>query len=311
MNNRKYLLTRNLEPNKKKRVWEVDFLRAAPIILVLLYHFCFDISMIPDLAANYDSVILNYPNFADFIQFCTDIVYGKIINHILVPFFGGTFIFVCGISTSLTRNNLRRGLLLSLAATLISLLTIALNAIIAMAGENVDLFIGWGVIHLMAFSILSYALIELFSRFVLKKEVHPLVCLIIGVIIFFVGIYLNTIGYATENGIVTWPIKSIYGGVEKMYNYDNNFYVLSALGYYSNTVDWWPIFPYAGLCYIGIALGKVLYYPKKQSVLPKVYFKGLEPFCFIGRHTIWFYLLHQPFFIIVLGLTMLLLGFRL
>lgn len=310
MNHRKAVLTRNLEPNRKKRVWEVDFLRAAPILLVLLYHFCFDITMIPDVATNYDEVILNYPNFKDFIAFCHNIVYGDIINHVLVPFFGGTFIFVCGISSSLTRNNLRRGILLSLAAALISGLTILLNVIFAALGENIDLYIGWGVIHLMAFSILSYALIELVAKKVFHKDVHPLVVLTIGILVFVIGLYLMNVGYVKDGRTITWPTKAIYGGPSKMREKDSFYYVLSALGYYSNTVDWWPIFPYFGLCYMGIALGKVLYQPNKKSVLPKLYFKGLEPLCFIGRHTIWFYLLHQPVFLVVLALSMLLLGFR-
>ena len=59
--------------------------------------------------------------------------------------------------------------------------------------------------------------------------------------------------------------------------------------------DYFPIFPGFGWFLIGAALGKTVY-RKKESLLPSVNadFFLLRGLRFVGRHSLWFYLLHQP-----------------
>lgn len=306
MKKRKERLVRNLPlGGKQSRVWEIDLFRGIPIVFVVLYHFCFDITEIAGLVENNRDMLATYPNLGYFADFCQGITYSETIDTVWVPVFGGIFLFVCGLSTALSHNNLRRGALLWLAALLISLGSYALSALF-----ETDLFIGWGILHLMASMIFLYALLEVFARKVLRKEVSPLLCFALGVLLFFAGILLQN-GYTLANGSATaaWPSAYLGGGPAAELKKSPWAFLLSALGYYGNMVDWWPILPYGGLIFLGISFGKVLY-ARKESVLPHLYFKGFAPLCFIGRHTIWIYLLHQPVIIALLALVLSCLGFR-
>ncbi len=300
-NNYKVLTNRLLTKKKKERIWEVDFLRCLPIILVILYHICYDLNSLPLVITNYSDLIEDHKNLADFVKFCTSITNNTFINYYLVSFFGGVFLFVCGISTELSKNNIKRGILLSLGG-----LVISLGSWLASYILDDDLFICFGVINLMGLVILIYSLVELFFKKVLKKEISSFSCLTLGILIFLIGNILNQIGYKNSYGLFThWPVDVYYGGPIKMYEKNPWSFILSALGYYGNVVDWWPIFPFAGVILVGIAFGKVLYGKEKKTKFPKVNKKIVEPFCFIGRHTLLIYLLHQ--FVIVLILAAILL----
>ncbi|MFA6830495.1 MAG: heparan-alpha-glucosaminide N-acetyltransferase domain-containing protein [Bacilli bacterium] len=309
MKKRQAILTKNINPNKPKRIFEIDFLRCLPIIVVMLYHLCFDFSSIPGIFSNYYTQIRNYPMFSDFIGFCTNIFYEPVLMTVIAPLVGGIFIFLSGVSSSFTRSNLRRGLLMSGAAIGVSLFTWLVSFILSNFGINEDLFIGWGVIHLMAFSILLYGLIELIFEKILKRKGSPLLLLIIGVLILMTGIILRS-GIYLNGEYIKWPVSSVSGGPIKEFETDPWAFVLSALGYYSNTVDFWPILPYTGVFFIGVSLGKAAY-KEKKTLLPKLDKPFFKPFCFIGRHTLWFYALHQVVYIIVLAIVLSAMGFTL
>ena len=66
--------------------------------------------------------------------------------------------------------------------------------------------------------------------------------------------------------------------------------------------DYFPLHPNLGYFLIGAAIGKTLY-RKKESLLPALADYGIwKPLCFLGRHSLWVYLLHQP---ILSGICML------
>lgn len=302
------VLTKGIDPlKKKKRIYEVDLLRGIPIFLVVLYHFCYDITQLPSLISNYQSIINNYPALDSFVSLCQEIMSNSFLHNILVPFFAGMFLFTCGISSSLSRNNLRRGLLLCGAALLISLGSYLISDIL-----HYNVFIGFGILHIMGLSILIYALIELFYKKVLKKEVPVLLCFVIGFLVFFIGLFLRN-GYLTDSlSTVTWPVSSVSGiSYLDWINKDPLSPLYVALGYYSASIDYWPIFPYLGLIFLGIAVGKILYQNKKESYLQFLRFPVFKPILFIGGHTLWVYFLHQPIIIIILGVILLSMGFRL
>lgn len=291
---------------KKARILEVDLLRGFPIFLVVLFHLCYDFTEIPYIFSNFQTKIVNYPQLSALIEFCGSIMDNDIIHDYLVPLFGGMFLFACGISTSLTRSNVRRSLLLCLVASLISLGSWGLSYLLHM-----DLFIAWGVIHIMAFSILVYALLELFARKIFKKEVHPLIPLAIDVLILFTGLLLRQ-GIEIDNHFIYWPSSSAYLGNDLSHAFTFQDFVYSALGKSLNYVDWWPIFPFSGVIFIGISIGQILFREHKYSYMKKgKYQLILKPIGFIGSHTIWIYVFHQPLIIIILGIIFLSLGFTL
>ncbi len=289
-------------PKKKRtRIYEVDLLRALPIFLVVLYHLCFDMAELPTLIANYDMFIDEYPNLKYLVEYCTGILKSDIISTWLVPLFAGMFLFACGVSTALSRNNLKRALVLCLWAILLSLGSFILSYYL-----KIDLFIGWGILHIMGFSVLLYALIELFSRKVFHKEVSPLFCLAVGIFVYIFGLLLRS-GFVGK----AWPVEYLRGTIIDWQKKDPFGFVLSALGYYGNGVDWWPIFPYLGVIFIGMAFGKGVYGERKESRVPFLGKPVFKPLLFLGGHTMWVYLLHQPIAIAILYLVLTSMGFHL
>lgn len=292
--------------SKRERVLEVDLLRGFPIFLVVLYHLCYDFIELPSIFANYSTNIVNYPHLESLVGFCQSIMSNPIIHDYLVPLFAGMFLFACGVSSSLTRSNLKRGLILALVAVVLSLGSLGLSYLL-----NTDLFIIWGILHIMAFSILVYAVLELIITKVFRRRVHPLIPLAIGVVVLFAGLLLRQ-GVNIDGEIIKWPNSDFSLGYNLKDTLTFKNLVQSALGMSLNYVDWWPILPYSGVIFIGIAFGLALYGEKKKSYMKKGRYQVLlKPIGFIGSHTIWVYLLHQPIIIIVLGVVFLSLGFTL
>lgn len=308
MTNPKRLLTRDIDPSHP-RLREIDLLRFFPIVIVMLYHLCFDISSLPDVLSNYKEVIVSYPNLDAFVTFCTNIFYTPELMEDVAPLVGGIFIFICGISTVFTHAPWRRGLLLTLAALLVSLFTWLLTYLLARYGIEYDLFIGWGVIHLMAISVLLDCLLNSLSKALFHQPLSPLFLFLFGLAVLLVGIGLQQ-GIYLQGVLVRWPEKYVGGDLLTRLKSDPWTLLYSALGKEGNEVDFWPIFPYLGVYFIGHAFGKMAY-KTRQPLFPKLNaWKAIRPLALVGKHTIWFYLLHQPVYILVLAAILLPMGFR-
>jgi uncharacterized membrane protein len=86
-----------------------------------------------------------------------------------------------------------------------------------------------------------------------------------------------------------------------------NFYWLFWLGFrpaqfYS--VDYFPLLPWFGLVLIGIFFGNLLYpdYSRKFQLANFSHFSVVKIFCFLGKHSLFIYLIHQPLVIALLYL---------
>jgi len=86
-----------------------------------------------------------------------------------------------------------------------------------------------------------------------------------------------------------------------------NFSYLSWLGFrpaqfYS--VDYFPLLPWFGVVLIGIFFGNIFYpdYSRKFQLVELSSFSGIKVFCFLGKHSLLIYLLHQPLIIAILFL---------
>lgn len=296
---------------RKDRVYEIDLFRSLPLFLVLLYHFAFDISMLPIVLSNYQEIIVQYPILNDFVCFCYDIVNNDAILEFVAPIVGSCFLFIAGISTSFSRNNIRRGLLLTLGALAISFSTwLAVILLKNLFKEDIDLFITFGILHLIAFSVLSYAILDWIIKKIFRHNIPAILMMAIGISIFFIGIMLRR-GIQYQGKEVIWPYFYVSGDpITQIKEFGWTVLLEAAIGRLGNTIDWWPIFPFSGVLYLGIAFGKALY-PEHKSLFPKGNLKIFRPLCFIGRHTIWFYLLQQPVLILILAIILFSMGFRL
>ena len=87
-----------------------------------------------------------------------------------------------------------------------------------------------------------------------------------------------------------------------------NTYAFNWLGFVTEqpaTEDYVPLFPWLGVVFIGLFIGKWLQQqPNILNVLKPATWHN--PVCFLGRHSLWVYMLHQP---ILLGLLTVILFF--
>jgi len=86
-----------------------------------------------------------------------------------------------------------------------------------------------------------------------------------------------------------------------------DFFWLSWLGFrpaqfYS--VDYFPLLPWFGVVLIGIFIGNLVYsdYSRRFQLADISFFSGIKVFCFLGKHSLLIYLLHQPLIIAILFL---------
>jgi len=112
------------------RIGAIDALRGLSIILMVAYHF------------GYDLVLF------DLVPVGT--LYNPLLNT-LEPFFAGLFITLCGVSTYFSRSNLKRGLLILLCAVPVTVATYLLDP---------DFFILFGILHCLGCCVLLYCLLR-------------------------------------------------------------------------------------------------------------------------------------------------------
>ena len=70
-----------------------------------------------------------------------------------------------------------------------------------------------------------------------------------------------------------------------------------------STSDYFPLLPNLGWFLLGAVMGRIVY-RRKQTLLPMVNPKNpiVRFFSFLGRHSLWIYLIHQP---LISGICML------
>jgi uncharacterized membrane protein len=125
-------------------------------------------------------------------------------------------------------------------------------------------YVIFGVLHCIGVStILAYPLI--------RRRVYPL---ILGIICVVIGVFLQLMV------VVDFPWLLWLGLIP------SNFY----------TVDYFPLLPWFGVILIGIFIGNSLYQNNKRQFKIKDLSQVLavRGVCFLGRHSLIIYLLHQP-----------------
>lgn len=177
------------------------------------------------------------------------------------------FILLSGICVTLGHRSIKRGLIVFACGILISVVTFFVT------GSETDM-VWFGILHLLGICMLLYPL--------LKKLPGPAM--------FFLALAI----------ILT-------GGWFRTFTVSVKF--LFPLGLVSPSFgsgDFFPIFPNLGYFMIGILLGRTVY-SEKKTLFPKVRTSNsiIRAFSFLGRHSLWIYLGHQP---VVYGIILLVTG---
>lgn len=196
------------------------------------------------------------------------------------PAFAGLFIAICGISCSLSRSNLKRGLILLGIALGLTLVTVVIMPPLGMDGLQIK----FGILHFLACAILIYTLAEK-----KLKKANP-----------FIGVLVCAVLYPLTSGIEKGTLS--YGELIVLplpdFLYKTN--LLMPLGMYSPTFfsgDYFPIFPNIFIFLAGVFIGRYL----SAVGFPEwTYKKRSGFFGFLGRKALIIYVAHMP---IIFGLS--------
>lgn len=237
----------------KKRIYFIDELRGFAVLCMVFYHAFYVLSSMYGYAWAEKLYLFFVP---------------------VQPFFAGLFIFICGISCSLSRNNFKRGLKILGAAAVISIATVAVMPKLGF----IECEIYFGILHLLAVCVLCCALFER-----LPGRLSP-----------FAGILLCAVLYPFTNGISTGMLS--YGELfvleipEQLYQTD----YLMPLGIHSPSffsADYFPVFPDIFIFFGGVFAGR---YFKANGFPEWAYPQRIKPLGFLGRGALIVYIAHMP-----------------
>jgi uncharacterized membrane protein len=229
------------------RVWEIDFLRGLAVILMIGYHLLFDLG--------------EFHGLKRLLGFSTDLstVAWTVAEH----FFAGLFVVLSGISSTLSRNNLRRGLKLLLVSLVVTAATYAFDSSSA---------VYFGILQCLAISMLVYG-----AAF---EKAGPAACAAWGALVIGFGILLRTV---MKGVIVPFDWLMPFGITSPSFG----------------SFDYFPLFPWFGIFLVGSALGKSVYAARRSRLpwrLPGTIVN------WAGRHALLIYIVHQPIIMGVLYL---------
>jgi len=234
------------EANGAQRIWEIDFLRGLAIILMVGYHLLFDLG--------------EFRGIKRFLGFSTDL--SSAVWTAAQYFFAGLFVVLSGISSTLSRNNVRRGLRL-LAVALALTLGTYLIAVWLHFFDPADTII-FGILHCLAVSMLLYGAVF--------KKVSAAANALCGAAVMGLAALLPIVGKAfsiRSNWLIPFGLPS------------QSF----------SSLDYFPLIPWFGVFLIGVALGKSVYASKRSLLpwrLPRTFVNAA------GRHSLLIYIVHQP-----------------
>ena len=227
----------------KKRIWELDALRGLALLGMIGIHLIYDLV---DLFG-----VWNWDQPQWYLLFKNN--------------YGALFLLISGISVTLGRHPVKRGLQVFLCGFLCTAATVGMY-LLGAAGK--DIIIYYGVLHCLGTSMLLWPLFR-------KGSNGLLAFLALGMIT--LGLWLRTKGFS-------FPWLTVLG--------------FCPYGFASS--DFFPLFPNLGYFLLGAVLGRRLY-GQKKSRFPAEH----PPLPFLqwcGRHSLTIYLLHQPILAAVVAL---------
>ncbi len=208
--------------------------------------------------------------------------HSPVMNFIRDLFVFG-FIFISGASARLSRNSLKRGALCFGIGMLMTLFTLFFMP------EQIIMF---GILHCLGVCMMLHPIL----RRVLDKIPAWL-----GVVSFFLLFFLT---YAMPYGYL--GIEGLFQIEMPAFFYESSW--LFPIGLPSNgffSADYFPLIPWAFAFLIGSYFGRWLKNGNAPRWLKKTH---IPPLAFIGRHTLWVYVLHQPVIYGVLYVVMMAFG---
>lgn len=250
---------------KPQRVRIIDGLRGLAIFLMILHHFIFNMSF-----PLYDG--------SDFAKLCYRIYSSDIVETYLQTFFQCLFIFISGVACRYSRSNIKRGI--------------------------ITLLFGFGLEGITCY-VLPKIDPELFAGCEIRYGILTLLgsCMLIWGLF---GKWLDKVMFSKKAGMV-FPLLMLvlwyifHGFSESWFDFSGfEWFGFPSKTFY--TADYFPLFPWLFMFLFGVQIGRFI----RENKFPAFFYRIRLPFFdFIGRYTVWIYLLHQP---VIFGISYLLFG---
>lgn len=235
---------------KRKRIIVLDELRGFAIICMIFHHTFLDIGDVLGLQWGYDV----------FDALCT-----------VQPIFWAIFIIISGICSRLSRNTVKRGIIVELCGLAITVVTAVIMPLFGFT--NAEIY--FGILHCLGLCmIITGLLMPLVKK--INYKAGAVVCAVLFLIF-----------YNIETG------ELLFGLIRLPYQlYLSNWTAplgLHNLDFYS--ADYFPLIPWLFLFLFGAFVGK----PVAEEKLPQAMYKShVKIFSVVGKNSLWVYLAHQP-----------------
>ena len=241
----------------EKRIHEIDLFRGFLILLVIFDHLMWFINF------------YIFHNTQPFLNWYWTSAPRFIVRQVVLCL----FLFTCGISCHLSRNNKKRGLILLAICILITVATHLLQLLPTFS--NRAICIDFNILGVIALSILIYVVCDKLS----DKNLLLVTCIMMVFYFFIIASERESAGDMTY-----YPFKSI---LYVPFNPIREAYV----------GDYLPLFPYAICLPLGVLFARRFYQEKKSIVTKKGNWE--KPICFLGRHTLLIYIGHEILFTLI------------
>ncbi len=190
------------------------------------------------------------------------------------PFFAALFIVISGISSRLSHNNTRRGVKLLCVALALTVVTAVILPLIKIDGGEIY----FGILHLLSLSMLIFSAIRAGC-----DKINPILgmCLCILLYAFTYGVSARYVGFV---GIKTFALPDVL--------YRTNYFM--PLGFFNSSfysADYFPLLPHLFMFLAGTFLG---IYAANGKFPAFTYRQRSKALCFLGRHALIIYIVHQP-----------------
>ncbi|MCL2630075.1 MAG: DUF1624 domain-containing protein [Firmicutes bacterium] len=243
-----------VKKERKKRAWELDFLRGLSILLVAMDHTFYDMAHLFGWGWKDSGVTALEKAQAFSLGYLQ-----SALRFFWWPIFIFIFFCVSGICTAFSRNNLWRGIKLSIVALALSGATYLLDTSGVAEGSTIV----FGVIHCIAVCIIVYAFIEVAVNFFAKnKNVKKYIKAGISFAIALTVLILNAVynvNYRNVSVSAEYVVTSHFLG--GLFVYTRDFWLISS--------DYFPLLPHLGFFMFGAGLSAIIY-PNKKSLLPSL-----------------------------------------
>lgn len=248
---------------KKERIWEIDILRGFAFLMMIFDHFCFDMGFI------FRNIYTNH-TLLKICNWSYKYIFSESKNIINTIFCWAIFMFVSGICSTLSKNNLKRGTKLLIIATIFSIGTFIVSKVLNRFGYNMNITIYFGILQCLSICMLLTPILDKLKNYQL---------IILGLLI--IGSYFIT--------------KNIF--VDHLFLLPFNIRPENL-----STMDYQPLVPRLGIYILGMVVGRTIY-KDKRSIFKKE--RKIQPLTFFGKNALWLYFVHQIILFIILSIGIL------